>query len=173
MKIINAIDRVLAKIEETVCLVLLTAMILVITLQVLNQAVLHIRSIVWTEEVSRILFVWSIMIGSSLAARKGDHLTVDFIYTHFKGNAKYILRVIILLICIVTCAYIARSGVYLVMTNIKRKNFFGVTLWPMWVATVSVPIGFTMITIRYIMQLISETVEKFRNNKTAEEGGEN
>ena len=173
MKIINSIDRVLAKIEETLCLILLTAMILVITLQVLNQAIFHIGSIVWTEEVSRILFVWSIMIGSSLAARKGDHLTVDFIYTHFKGNAKYILRVIILLICIVTCAYIARSGVYLVMTNIKRKNFFGVTLWPMWVATVSVPIGFTMITLRYIMQLISESITKFRGPKAEQEGGEN
>ena len=172
MKVISSIDKVLAKIEETVCLVLLTAMIAVITLQVLNQAILHIRSIVWTEEVSRILFIWSIMIGSSLAARKGDHLTVDFIYTHFKGNAKYILRVIILLICIVTCAYIARSGVFLVMNDIKRNKFFGVTLWPMWVGSVSVPIGFTMITIRYILQLITESVEKFRRNKT-EEGGEN
>ena len=173
MKIINTIDRVLAKIEETLCLILLTTMIAVITLQVLNQAIFHIRSIVWTEEVSRILFVWSIMIGSSLAARKGDHLTVDFIYSHFKGNAKFILRVIILLICIVTCAYIARSGVYLVMTNVKRNNFFGVTLWPMWVATVSVPIGFTMITVRYILQLISESIEKFRKKKPEEEGGEN
>ena len=173
MKIINTIDRVLAKIEETLCLILLTAMIAVITLQVLNQAIFHIRSIVWTEEVSRILFVWSIMIGSSLAARKGDHLTVDFIYSHFKGNAKFILRVIILLICIVTCAYIARSGVDLVMTNVKRNNFFGVTLWPMWVATVSVPIGFTMITVRYILQLISESIEKFRKKKPEEEGGEN
>ncbi len=171
MKIINAIDRVLAKIEETLCLVLLTAMILVITLQVLNQAIFHITSIVWTEEVSRILFVWSIMIGSSLAARKGDHLTVDFIYTHFKGNAKFILRIIILLICIVTCAYIARSGVYLVKTNIKRNNFFGVTLWPMWVATVSVPIGFTMITIRYIMQLVSEFITKFTKPAAEQEGG--
>ena len=172
MKVIDSIDRVLAKIEETICLILLTAMILVITLQVLNQALFHIRSIVWTEEVSRILFVWSIMIGSSLAARKGDHLTVDFIYTHFKGNAKYILRVIILLICIVTCAYIARSGVFLVQTNIKRHNFFGVTLWPMWVATISVPIGFTLITIRYIMQLVSESIAKFRKPEAEQEGGE-
>ena len=92
MKVINSIDRGLAKIEEFICLILLTAMICVVTLQVLNQAFLHIRTIVWTEEVSRILFVWSIMIGSSLAVRKGDHLTVDFIYTRFKGNARYILQ---------------------------------------------------------------------------------
>lgn len=173
MKIIKSIDKVLAKIEETICLILLTAMICVVTLQVLNQTLLHIRSIVWTEEVSRILFVWSIMIGSSLAVRKGDHLTVDFIYTHFKGNAKYILRVIILLICIVTCAYITRSGIYLVLTNIKRNNFFGVTLWPTWVASVSVPIGFGLMTIRHIMILISESIEKFRSGKTEKEGGQN
>ena len=172
MKVIDSIDRVLAKIEEIICLILLTAMICVVALQVLNQALLHIRSIVWTEEVSRILFVWSIMIGGSLAVRKGDHLTVDFIYTRFKGKARSILRVIILLICVATCAYITRSGVFLVQTNIKRGNFFGVTLWPTWVASISVPIGFALMTIRYIMILVKESIEEFRRPEAEQEGGE-
>lgn len=165
MKVINSIDRGLAKIEEVICLILLTAMICVVTLQVLNQAFLHIRTIVWTEEVSRILFVWSIMIGSSLAVRKGDHLTVDFIYTHLKGAAKYICRVLILLICIVTCAYITRSGVMLVLNHIKRSSFFGITLWPMWVASIAVPIGFGLMTLRFLMLLITESVAKFKKTE--------
>lgn len=173
MKAIHSVDRVLAKIEEILCIVLVTLMIALITLQVLNQALLHINSIVWTEEVSRILFVWSIMIGSSLAVRKGDHLAVDFIYSRFKGKAKLILRVIVLLISIVTCIYICRSGVFLVINHVTHEKFFGITLWPMWVASVSVPVGFALMTIRFIMVLVTELVDSLRKKPELQEGGEN
>lgn len=54
------------------------AMMLATLLQVLARY-LEI-SIDWTEELARILFLTSIMIGVAIAIRRGQHIAVDFIY---------------------------------------------------------------------------------------------
>lgn len=173
MKVIDTIDRAFAKVEETLAVALLTAMVAVISLQILNQTLLHIHAIVWTEEVSRILFVWSIMIGSSLAVRKGDHLAVDFIYNNLKGIVRFICRVIVLLICIFTCLYIFRSGIYLVAGHIQRGDALGVTLLPTWVISSAVPVGFCLMTVRFVLLFIKEIAGRFGKGLSAQEKGGN
>lgn len=173
MKVLDKIDRILAKVEETLAVSLLTAMVAVISLQILNQTLFHIHAIVWTEEVSRILFVWSIMIGSSLAVRKGDHLAVDFIYNNLKGVVRFICRIVVLLICIVTCMYILRSGIYLVTGHIQHGNTLGITLLPTWVISSAVPVGFTLMTVRFILLFIQEIAGRFKKGMSAQENGGN
>lgn len=173
MKIVNKIDNVLAKIEEVLCITILSAMILVVTIQILNQTIFHIRSIVWTEEISRILFVWSILIGSSLGVNKGAHLSVDFVSSHLKGKAKSILNIIIYIFCIPTCAYLARSGYVLVQKQLAHGDFFGVTLLPQPVASLAIPICFGLMALRWLKLLIEEIAALCGKPLTVkEEGGE-
>ena len=173
MKIVNKIDNFLAKIEEVLCLFILSAMIAVVTIQILNQTIFHIRTLVWTEEISRILFVWSILIGSSLGVNKGAHLSVDFVSTHLKGKAKNVLNILIYLFCVPTCAYICRSGYILVTKQLAHGDFFGVTLLPMPVASIAVPICFGFMTLRWFKLLIEEILALIGKPVNVEEGGEN
>ncbi len=172
MRIVDKIDNYLAKIEEILCLIILTAMIAVVTIQVLNQTVLHIHTLVWTEEISRILFVWSILIGSSLGVNKAAHLSVDFLATRFKGKAKSVLNIIIYLICVPTCAYLARSGYFLVRNQLAHGDFFGITLLPMPVASIAVPICFGLMALRWLKLLIEEIAALAGKPFSVGEGGE-
>ena len=170
MKTINAIDKALTKIEELLVMILLCLMVAVVSLQVLNQTVLHM-DIMWTEEVSRIFLVWVTLVGASMAIRKGQHLSVDFVYDNLKGVPKYICRVIVLLVSLFTTLYVGRSGIFMVIDQANRGNFFGITQLPTWVASGAVPVCFLLMSLRYIMLLVGEAIEFFGRAKT-EEGGE-
>ena len=69
MKIIDIVDKGLAKVEEILAMVFMIIMLIVVTIQVVNQAFLHFNNVTWTEEISRILLVWVIFIGACIATR--------------------------------------------------------------------------------------------------------
>lgn len=50
-------------------------------------------SIDWTEELARILFLASIMIGIALAIRRRQHIAVDFIYAAASARIQALLSV--------------------------------------------------------------------------------
>ena len=48
-----------------------------VTLQIISRYTALIPSYIWTEELSRFLFIWMIMLGAMIAVREGTHLDVD------------------------------------------------------------------------------------------------
>ena len=52
-------------------------LIVAVTLQVVSRYTALIPSWIWTEELSRFLFIWIIMLGSMIAVREGTHFVVD------------------------------------------------------------------------------------------------
>ncbi len=59
-------------------LVLTVAVIIVpVTLQIFARFTEWLPRYIWTEEASRFLLVWMIMIGAMIGVREGTHFTVD------------------------------------------------------------------------------------------------
>src|SRR5438552_943707 len=52
-------------------------LIVPVTLQVISRYTALIPAWIWTEELSRFLFIWMIMLGSMIAVREGTHFVVD------------------------------------------------------------------------------------------------
>jgi TRAP-type C4-dicarboxylate transport system permease small subunit len=52
-------------------------LIVPVTLQVISRYTALIPSWIWTEELSRFLFIWMIMLGAMIAVREGTHFVVD------------------------------------------------------------------------------------------------
>ena len=52
-------------------------LLLPVTLQIVSRYTALIPSWIWTEELSRFLFIWMIMLGSMIAVREGTHFVVD------------------------------------------------------------------------------------------------
>ena len=168
MKIIDIVDKGLAKVEEILAMVFMIIMLIVVTIQVVNQAFLHFNNVTWTEEISRILLVWVIFIGACIATRRGSHLVVSFVYDNLKGPAKIAVRVFVLRTCIFVTAYICRSGIAMVGVQARGNQFFGITGLPVWVASVAIPVCFAEMCLRFIMILIRELAAL----KAAKNGGE-
>ncbi|WP_280154818.1 TRAP transporter small permease [Piscinibacter sp. XHJ-5] len=72
-KLLAAWHRVL------VALLVASVAILVVpvTLQIVSRYTQLIPSYIWTEELSRFLFIWMIMIGAMIGVREGTHFDVD------------------------------------------------------------------------------------------------
>ena len=156
MKVINAIDNGLAKIEEFLAEILMICMIATVTIQIVNQAFLHLSYFTWTEELSRVFLVWTLMIGACIVTKRGKHLVVTFIYDNLKGTFKTIVRVLVLLISIAVCFYVSWSGVYMVKAQIAGKSTFAMIGLPTPVASISIPICFAVMGIRFIIIGIQE-----------------
>ena len=52
-------------------------LIVPVTLQIISRYTALIPAWIWTEELSRFLFIWMIMLGAMIAVREGTHFVVD------------------------------------------------------------------------------------------------
>ena len=52
-------------------------LVLPVSLQIFSRFTALIPSYIWTEEMARFLFVWSIMIGAMIGVRESTHFEVD------------------------------------------------------------------------------------------------
>jgi TRAP-type transport system small permease protein len=52
-------------------------LIIPVTLQIISRYTSLIPSYIWTEEMARFLFIWTIMIGAMVGVRESQHFEVD------------------------------------------------------------------------------------------------
>ena len=54
-------------------------LIVPVTLQIVSRYTALIPAWIWTEELSRFLFIWMIVLGAMIAVREGTHFVVDVV----------------------------------------------------------------------------------------------
>ena len=52
-------------------------LVIPVTLQIISRYTALIPSYIWTEEMARFLFIWTIMIGAMIGVRESTHFEVD------------------------------------------------------------------------------------------------
>ena len=68
-------------------------LIVPVTLQVVSRYTALIPSWIWTEELSRFLFIWMIMLGAMIAVRDGSHFVVD-VWPELAPRPAALLRIV-------------------------------------------------------------------------------
>src|SRR5512137_3061291 len=63
------------------------AIILPVSLQIFARFTELLPRYIWTEELSRFLLIWMVMIGAMVGIREGTHFNVD-LFPGLKGRAK-------------------------------------------------------------------------------------
>src|SRR3954463_9888887 len=66
-----------AKLLEILLAACVGVLIIPVTLQIISRYTSLIPSYIWTEEMARFLFVWTIMIGAMVGVREAAHFEVD------------------------------------------------------------------------------------------------
>jgi TRAP-type C4-dicarboxylate transport system permease small subunit len=80
-------------VQKKICAILLLAMIVVTTIQIVARVILHVSS-AWTEELSRFLMIWITFIGGTGMLIKGEHLAVDFLSSMYTPPLRKIARIV-------------------------------------------------------------------------------
>lgn len=66
-----------AKLLEILLAACVGILVIPVTLQIVSRYTPFIPSYIWTEEMARFLFVWTIMIGAMVGIREAQHFEVD------------------------------------------------------------------------------------------------
>jgi len=68
-------------------------LIVPVTLQIISRYTALIPSYIWTEELSRFLFIWMVMLGAMIGIREGTHFEVD-VWPELSPRANALLRIV-------------------------------------------------------------------------------
>jgi TRAP-type C4-dicarboxylate transport system permease small subunit len=82
----------------------LGVLVIPVALQIFSRFTALIPSYIWTEEMARFLFVWTIMIGAMIGVRESSHFEVDLwprLSARAEAAVKLIARLCVLVVAIV------------------------------------------------------------------------
>lgn len=99
-------------VEAVIAVALLAVMLVVLTGQVIGRYFFN-RSNSWSEELSRYLFIWFVLITASLACLEGAHIKVDAAMSLFPAKIRpwvECLGLVLFIVYAVVTAYF--SGLY-------------------------------------------------------------
>ena len=71
------VTAVYAKLLEFLLAACVGILVIPVTLQIISRYTPLIPSYIWTEEMARFLFIWTIMIGAMVGVREAQHFEVD------------------------------------------------------------------------------------------------
>jgi len=107
--------HILENILKLCTIICFTALILVVTLQI-SARFLPI-TLSWTEELSRLLFVYSISFSAPLAMKKKDYVNVDLLLNFLPEKFRNIYEGVIYLIITVFLSIVVIKGFEFIQTG--------------------------------------------------------
>ena len=82
-----------AKLLEFLLATCLAILIIPVTLQIVSRYTALIPSYIWTEEMARFLFIWTIMIGAMVGIREAQHFEVD-VWPTLSRRSEALVRIV-------------------------------------------------------------------------------
>ena len=153
---LNALEFIIRKVTG----VLMVLMVAVMCYQVVLRYAFH-NSNIWSEEITRYMFVYVSLLGSFIAIRKNTHLKVDFFVNLLKGNVKRYFTIITSIAVIVFLIYLIPLS-YSLCINTMRNISPGLKM-PMGYAYAAIPIGAVLMFLGMIEQLLIKIFNKEEN----------
>ena len=115
------------------------------------------RSLSWSEELARYIFLWQVWLGTSFAVRENRHIRIDIIPNMLKKNERTWARFefFVTLIWLGFAIFLTYQGFMLTSIQIEINQLSAALRIPMALAYASVPVGCGMMSLRLIGRLIT------------------
>lgn len=134
-RIANAYLRVL----EIFIIILITALLFAVALQVLGRYVPFIPRYLWTVEVSNVSLTWVIFTGAAIGVKESRHFVVDFLPDSIPNFIQIASRVTYyILMYVVTTVFIVYGFRFFLMGYVQESQVTGLNLG---VVYASVPVS--------------------------------
>ncbi|MDQ0338041.1 TRAP-type C4-dicarboxylate transport system permease small subunit [Caldalkalibacillus uzonensis] len=104
MKALKIVDRTL----ETLTIITFVGIIISVMIQILSRYLPY--SAVWTEELTRFLFIYSVSFAAPLALKKKEYINLDIIINLLPYKVRNFYYGFIYLLIVILCSVIAFQG---------------------------------------------------------------
>jgi TRAP-type transport system small permease protein len=116
-------------------------LIVPVTIQIVSRYTSLIPSYIWTEEMARFLFIWTIMIGAMIGVREAQHFEVD-VWPILSRRAEAAVRIAARIGVLVLAVIFVLAG--LEFTRFAWHRTSELAELPLWLIHVAWPVaGFT------------------------------
>ena len=113
-------------------------LIVPVSLQIFSRYTALIPSYIWTEEMARFFFIWSIMLGAMVGIREGTHFVVD-VWPTLASRAQAALRVVASLFVLVFALVFVWWGID--FTRFAFNRISELAELPLWYIHVAWPLA--------------------------------
>jgi C4-dicarboxylate transporter DctQ subunit len=122
-------------------------------------------TIVWLDDVLRMLLIWLVYLGSVSLCFHNDHIAMDAVYVRLSTRVRRVLNFAIAVLGVLLCGYVTKIGIDNIMTEIGYGILLPSGYIPAWPQTLAVPLCFGLMTVAYLAYLYS--VATNRDQRTA------
>ncbi len=150
LSVLNRIDNGLARAETGVGLMILSALIAVLSLQVAGRQLPGIF-FPWTEEVSRFLFVWLAFLGTALAVQRNAHVAIHFVADRMGPRLQLVLGLVVRMLVVAFALIMLIYGLRLCMST---RMVSTVLRLPMWMPYAAIPLAGALIVVHGVIGML-------------------
>ena len=152
MKLIRAVDAILARAETILLITFLGAMVVMAFLQVVLRNVFG-TGLLWGDTLVRHMLLWAGFLGGALAAFEERHISIDALTKYLSPRIKHIAALLTNLFAAVVCYALARAAWTFLRDEMSAGGEFILAL-PGWVAVVIIPIGYALLMIHFVLKVL-------------------
>ena len=148
MTLLGRINRLISRLEDSLLIGLVAALLLVAVAQIVLRNALG-EGLLWAEPAMRIAVLWIAMIGAMVACREGGHIKINLFEVYAEGRARRVLASLAQLGACLTCAALA----YASWLFVGYERMDGMTTFlnlPAWWFESILPVGFTVMALRFL-----------------------
>lgn len=116
--------------------------------------------IVWAESLTRLMVLWTTLIGSMVATRSLSHIRIDLVERYTSGQVKVYIPVTINFLTAILClALVYYSFQFLLIEYEDGTRAF--TYLPNWIFISILPLSFLVMGLRYLFQVGAQFTESY------------
>lgn len=154
MKLLQALDRTLARAETVLLVIFLGTMVLLAFAQVVMRNVFG-TGLLWGDTLVRHMVLWAGFIGGALAAFEGRHIGIDALTKFLSPRARTIAGTVTNLFAAITCYYLAQASWTFLLDEKGSGSEFILSL-PGWVAMAIIPVGYALIMVHFFVKVFEQ-----------------
>ncbi len=113
-------------------------LVIPVTLQIISRYTALIPSYIWTEEMARFLFIWTIMIGAMVGVREAQHFEVD-VWPTLSRRSEAAVRIVARLGVLALAFVFVVGGIE--FTRFAWNSTSELADLPLWLIHVAWPVG--------------------------------
>lgn len=165
MKILKWLDR---HFEETLLVAFLVGIAALMLAQIFMRRVLG-QSLSWSEEVTRVFFIWSVFLSISLTLIRKSAMKLDVVFSLLPKPLRNPVTLLSIIVMLVFFVYMSGAAYRLVMTTKQSSATLGISM--RWIY-LSALLGFVLTIIRLVQLAIGKIRTFSRREDTNELAGD-
>ncbi|MBF0102498.1 MAG: TRAP transporter small permease [Desulfobacterales bacterium] len=153
----------LSRIDEFLVAALLLAMIALVLAQIFLRNALH-QGMIGGDSMIRHLLLWIVFLGASLSTKENTHIKMDALSKILPESLRLPVECMTDVFSIVVGSILVYASVDFVYTEYIGQSNMPFMNMPLWIFQSIIPIGYGIITLRFLAKCIRNILCKIKRN---------